>query len=131
MFVSNIYLDGNVVGTVKISEEGLYYSVECTCDLPRDTIFKAYAVTSCGTLNLGVCAPYGEKLRTVRKIPVTRWGNATPRFYVVPKDKSAREIIELLPNEPIACVEELRKSALMWENGKPVLVKTLISQQNR
>ena len=126
MFDSNIYLDGNVVGIAKISEEGLYYRIECTCDLPQNTIFKVYAVTSCETLNIGVCTPCGEKLRTVRKIPVSRWGTAAPQFYVVPKDKSACEIIKLLPNEPVECVEDLRNCTLMWENGKPVLAKSLL-----
>lgn len=131
MFDSDIYLDGNVVGIAKISEEGLYYSVECTCDLPRNTIFKVYAVTSCETLNIGVCTPCGEKLRTVRKIPVTRWGNVVPQFYVLPKDECDRELIELLPNSPVTCVENLRQCRLIWENGKSVLVKGLTSQQNR
>ena len=131
MFDSNIYLDGNVVGIAKICEEGLYYRIECTCDLPQNTIFKVYAVTSCETLNIGVCTPCGEKLRTVRKIPVSRWGTAAPQFYVVPKDECDREVIKLLPNTPVTCVEVLRQCKLIWKNGKPVLVKSLISQQNR
>ena len=59
-----VIYDGQEIGSCQLTEEGLYWSLECTCTVISDKVERIY----CGTRRMGVLEREGDRLRCRRRL---------------------------------------------------------------
>ena len=131
MSVCKIYSNGSVVGKATIKREGLYYRIECVCDLPEDGIFRVSAVTTKEGVNLGVCVPENGQQCLLTRVPVRRLGEEIPQFHIVGKESGTPYSFELTPGGTFEHIRDLRDCYYFCNDGKHYLVKKTGQQQNQ
>lgn len=122
--ISSIYMNGKAVGEAAVEKEGLYYRIECACDLTKDTIYRIVAVTVAGEISLGICEPRDEKLYLETKISARRLGDGIPKFLAVPKNENIYEFYEVVPERPFEDISIIRNCRLESIDGRVHLVKS-------
>ena len=118
----------NVAGTVRISKEGLYYHIQCICDLPDNDICRLTANTDSGQMDLGVCVPMGNKFGLDTRVSVRKFGGGEPRFWILRGKAAASErYIPIIPELQFDRIEVLKKARLTKQDGN---LGILYSEQN-
>ena len=123
--VCNIYMNGEVAGKATIEKEGLYYRISCACDLPKEEIYKVFAITSAGEVNLGVCRPCKTKMCLETRVSAQRMGNTIPKFHAVPKHGNLCEFHEVVSEQPFDDLTILRDCRFVMKDGISGLIRAL------
>lgn len=78
-----IQLADKVVGQAQVARQGLYYYIQCFCELNSDTIYRI--VVTCGEkrLDLGVCVPTGKSFGLSTKVAIKRLGEGGFKFSLI------------------------------------------------
>ncbi|MBQ1264819.1 MAG: hypothetical protein IIY04_05305 [Oscillospiraceae bacterium] len=63
--------EGMRVGTAQISQEGLYWNVDCACIIDSKDVHRLWAHTKKDAVRLGVLMPEGLQLRLTKRLPVS------------------------------------------------------------
>ena len=79
----NIYCDKKIVGTATIEPDGLYCQVDCTCHYTTNEIHRVFLQTLESEINLGVCVPAGDVVKTKTKVAAKRIDLNNLHFRVV------------------------------------------------
>lgn len=66
---------GTTVGEMTVETVGLYTCFRCTCRLPGDGLWHAWAVGEGGELRLGVLEPAGDRAVLRRRLSSRSWGH--------------------------------------------------------
>ena len=80
-----VYLRQNRVGTVTLEKWGLFYQLECFCEIPMKERCDLKLICGENEVNLGICVPYrnGFGLRTRVKAGMLQ--NSQIQFQLVPR----------------------------------------------
>ena len=109
----DVIRDGQSVGRVEISREGLYYRIRCRCPVADGKIHRLYA----GDENLGVLIPDRGELTLESKVAAKRLKPGC----AFSLDENRREFIPIHPGEAFPCLEKVRQSKLAFREGEPGL----------
>lgn len=111
------------VGTVNVTEEGLYLRFRCRCAVPEDQIYRLYAYCDNQRCDLGILIPDGGFFIIDKKIPKKIFTSDDFRFLILPKTENPNinfEIIE--PEQPCRSLQYLQRAHLKIEDGKYYIV---------
>ena len=123
----SVELEQRQIGSARISREGLYCRVVCTCEMREERVYILYA-EGCGeTLRLGIPAPKGGKLCLDTKIPLKRFPQKIDEMYLLEKGKeNSKRGILLKEGEPVSGLENLMHSKLQFTpDGAQLVVEDI------
>ena len=110
-----VLLDGQRVGRILVSREGLYYRFRCHCALSSDTVCKV----QCGDISIGILVPVDDGFGLDIKLPVKRFAQVNEPFRIVPNRAVLEgKFIPICPEEPFAYLERLKDAYLVRRNGQ-------------
>jgi len=104
---------GQTVGTVTVSREGLYCRISCRCRMPEGKIHRLYA----GAERLGVLMPEGGTLVLQTRVAAKRLKPNCP-FSL---EKNGEMFIPIRPGEAFAHLGRLRQARFACREGEPGL----------
>lgn len=122
-----IYCQGRTVGDVIVSKTGMFYDIDCLCEVPGDSAHILWAIWDNHSERLGLCA-FGERgygLRTT--LSTKKTGEGTVRFvlrkrnseqsiFYVDDLKDAYSFLIKIPNLRIAFIDG-RMGIIMRDEG--------------
>lgn len=97
-----VTMDGEVVGTVSVSRNGLYYDLFCRCRVDGDQMLDLIIETNQGSRQLGLLAPAGDRLVLQKRIPVKQIGDGICGFILQFRNVKANEFIPVIPDRPFS-----------------------------
>ena len=107
---AQIFDNRQVIGTARITTEGLYYRFECRCQFPEPGIYRLYAFCNGKSVCLGVCVPVGSGFGISTKIPISKLGVGD--ITVTTEAEAKHDVLSVDPNKPFACIERLDDAVL-------------------
>lgn len=114
-----VYLAQTQVGWAEVSRKGLYYSFDCRCRLPGDTIYKLSVSCGGNEERLGALIPKDGEFCLETRIPAKRIGDGEMLFTVVPKNETRKgKFVPVFPEEPFAYISKLKDAYLERRNGQ-------------
>lgn len=124
----SVKLEQRQIGSARISREGLYCHVVCTCEMREERVYILYA-EGCGeTLRLGILVPKNGKLCLDTKIPAKRFPQTLDEVYLLEKGKDKpKEDIFLKEGEPVCGLENIMHSKLQFTPDGALLIAEDIS----
>ena len=115
----DLKLNGETVGKVDVSRQGLYYEIFCRCDLRLDASYKLVARGSKGESRLGGFVPANGSLCLRTRIPVSRIGEGEISFRTENYDSYCRIILK--EDQPLDCLDQLINAHLETIDGQKFL----------
>lgn len=101
------------VGTAAIEKTGLYWKIQCLCNIKSEAFFMVYATGREKSLCLGMLAPEKGKLALRRSIACKQLPLDIIRFHVAPKrPKEKIHFAPIYPEEPFSYLQRLKNSRL-------------------
>lgn len=119
----SVYFGGKEIGSVTVTQEGLYYRFSCCCKLTGEIVCKLTVICDGERLNLGILIPEGNLFCLDTKIPLKRFPKGKPAFEAVPnKVVASGKFVPIKPEEPFAYIARLKEAFLSYQNGQPGVV---------
>jgi hypothetical protein len=105
------------VGTVILRRCGLYFEVHCRCSLIVDKMLQLMMLATQTEGNLGLLMPSGGILELRRRVPVKRFQNASPMFFLRPRAGREAMFIEVDPHQPFPQLHRLGECVFCVKDG--------------
>ena len=119
----DVYSAGQIVGSVVVTRQGLFYQFLCRCDLSGDVMFRL--ILCCDDLewDLGILTPTDGKFGMNTKWSTKKLGQGRPKFYLKPnRHTSGMNMVKICPEEPFAYLTKLQDAYLRKQRGEMYLV---------
>lgn len=117
MSLYDVSLDGNVIGNVSVTAEGLYTGLLCQCKLPDGQIYRLVLNCNGQKHDLGICVPTGQYYTVNKRVPSKQIGQGEMKFYIVPKyQREDTVFVPISSNARFAYIRELEKLRLIVTN---------------
>lgn len=114
-----VYLGSQPAGKVQVLRQGLYYRFICRCQLTGDVVCRLYISSGGKRENLGVVVPAGSGFGLDTRIPVKRFREGNPEFFLIPgHDPTTERFVPIMDTEPFSYIEQLKTSYLVKKYGK-------------
>lgn len=113
----NIYYDKKIVGTATIEPDGLYYQIDCICHYTTNEIHRVFLQTSESEINLGVCIPIGEIVRTKVKIAAKLIDLSNLYFHIVTNHENLSANFPVRDGCYFPAISNLRNGLLDMNEG--------------
>lgn len=114
----DIFLGGEKIGKAEVRQRGLYYQFRCWCDLTGHVICRIKVRCGAVVENLGVPIPSGDAFCLIKRLPVSRFPEAKPHFFLEPKHPPVEEIwVAVKPDEPFGYLKEIKNAVLEIRDG--------------
>lgn len=109
------------VGEVTVTRQGLYYRFDCRCRLEAGKIVRIRV--RCGTAeeSLGIPMPKGNAFSLVARLPVRRFADGTPEFWV-DGGEPTENFYPVAEGTPFGAISLLRRGRFLRQNGQPGIV---------
>lgn len=105
--IYNITFSGNTIGKAIVKTCGLYYNIECICNLPDDGIHRVKLRADALVIPLGVYVPSGKKAGLKKRIPVKYFKSPhSVCFHIDEIDQT--DAIQVLQCPDLCRLEDLR-----------------------
>lgn len=129
--VYKIFQDGQPVGKVEVSQQGLYYHFSAHCDLLEKGIFELVISAGNVTENLGVLAPKAGCFGLETNVAAKRLGTSMPEFHVRLRYAERKEkFIPLRSNEPFCYLSQLKEARTQIRDGQLGVLLSEIETQH-
>ncbi len=110
-----------VVGTMDVSQEGLYYRFRGKCNLKTDCIYR---VTIASGEKLGVLIPCNGVFVIDTKRPAKLFADVVPIFRIVTDNENEGNWIPINENTPFPKLTELENGVFQSKDGVPGILFT-------
>ena len=105
----SVFLNGQTVGKVQVSREGLYYRFSARCHLREKEMCRLEA----NGINLGIPAPEGAAFRLETKKPAKLFSGKWD-FQIIPNRPAIEgKFVPIKPEEPFSYLSRLKESYLV------------------
>lgn len=104
--VFQVLWNGQAAGTAQVTQQGLYYHIECRCRLPDKGIYRVKLVSTEGITDLGICVPSAADSYLLTRIPVKKAGQGSIAFHLE-KEGSDERFIPVKEDTPFAYIGSL------------------------
>jgi hypothetical protein len=111
--IFSVTLNGQTVGTVELTREGLYFRVSCRCRLQNGRIHRLYA----GNEKIGVLIPDRGELTLNAKVAVKRLKEGC----AFSLDENSGNYFPIRPGDTFLQLDKLRVGRLSFRDGAPGL----------
>lgn len=110
----DVYQNDAVVGQLYIRPAGLYYQLDCRCNLSSREIMELWMETANGCEKIGILVPYGEEFGIQRRILRKNLEEDKLRFVLYPrKVTTEEEKIPVQSNSPFPRIADLPNGCLV------------------
>jgi len=92
-----IFLGSQIIGLAEMKRQGLYYSVDCRCEITGEILCRVVACSGEEKENLGILAPCGKAFGLQTRIAVKR---LREKFVLRVVPRCPREKPQALPFAP-------------------------------
>lgn len=104
---------GDAVGRVNMKTRGLYYHIDCQCDISGEVMYDLVMQCGNGSVNLGILAPENGSFCLRRQIAVKKVGEGEIRFALKPRhEKMHRNFVPVIEEEPFAYIADLEQAVM-------------------
>lgn len=117
MFTVN--MGSAVVGSANISRKGLYYHVQCTCDLPGNALYRIIMRNGRTYKDLGICVPEGNVFTLFKRVSVKQFQGNDFTFEIVCENEGEYAVSD---NVPFAHLDKLESARLRQTNGQMKII---------
>ena len=109
---------GQVVGSVCVQKQGLYYAFHGQCKLTGEVMFRMQMNIGGHIWDLGVLTPEKEMFRVHTKLVAKELGQGSPLFTLKPNHKPNMTIsAQIAPQEPFAYLSKLQQAYIYRDGG--------------
>lgn len=122
-----IFWKGSRVGNATIYKEGLYYRINCSCNLPKTERFRVTVTDGDNTYDLGICVPAGNVYSCVASMPCKRFSGSDFIFTIT--DGAEKKVVPVDAGEPFSYLDKLSTARLQYANGQPEIVINAVQDQ--
>ena len=114
----DVVMDGKAAGTASFEKEGLYWKINCCCDVPGDVPYEV--LLSAGErINLGLLVKEERGYCVTKRIPIKRIGEAQPCFTARARIAKSAEVFKtIVSDEPFAYLEDIKGCQLEEIDGQ-------------
>ncbi len=114
----DIVLNGKAIGTASFEKEGLYWKINCCCDVPGDVPYEVL-LRAAEQINLGLLVKEEKGYCLTKRIPMKRVGEVQPSFTARARiEKSAEIFKSIVSEEPFAYLEDIKGCQLEEKDGQ-------------
>ena len=113
-----VFLGDRPAGKLHIEKNGLYYSLTYRCHVPKDTVYRLFALKGSRRENLGVVVPEEEGCVLCRKVPVKKLMDCTGFILSSRSGEDTGKFVPIYPEEPFSYIVHLEKAFLDVRNGQ-------------
>lgn len=122
----DVVLDGKAAGTASFEKEGLYWKINCCCDVPGDAPYEV-VLRAGEQINLGLLVKEEKGYCLTKRIPMKRIGEVQPSFSARARTaKSTQMFKSIVSDEPFAYLEDIKGCQLEEIDGQ---LGVVISQE--
>ena len=104
---------GNTVGSVTVSREGLYYIFNCRVILPGSDIYKLILCKESEYIELGVLIPVSNRFELQKRLPVKQAGKEDFVFEVSSKQET---FVPVNGDKPFEYINQLNHARFAVRN---------------
>lgn len=110
------------VGTVELQALGMYYELDCVCDLPLKCVCRLYCQSGNNWESLGVPVLKDGKFILRKCVPNRMIPRENPRFIVKPdSEKATSELLSVAEDQPFPYLHQLLKLKCTTDGEKTCL----------
>ena len=114
-----VLFGANQIGKVQILKQGLYYRFICLCRHDAHGVYRLMADLGNSRVPIGVLVPEKDGFGLNKTLPVKRFEEGQPNFYLVPMHDSVKgKFVPISPEEPFLYLSRLKDAFLIYQNGK-------------
>lgn len=114
-----VFLGNEQIGNAQIRKQGLYWKIQCCCQLSGQVIYKVLICCGQQETNLGVLIPEKCGFVVETSVPIKRIGAGPFTFRAVPRhEKVTGAFVPIYPEEPFAYLQRLTESYLQIREGR-------------
>ena len=119
MQLYDVTLNGDVVGSVRVTCEGLYTRFQCHCQLPDEQIYRLLLCCGEQEIDLGICVPMGIHFGVNKMCPNKQITDGDKVFRIIraSQGKSA-ECVPVLTDNVFDGISMLESARLYFDNGQ-------------
>ena len=119
MDVFDVFYGGQIVGSVTVRKEGLYYLLSCHCKR-IEGILRLVLHRGAERVSVGICAPEGTGIGICRRLPIKLLGMPPWRFALTEGDGEV--FVPLGGTLPTVVLRNLDLASFCTRDGKPGLL---------
>lgn len=113
------FLGEEIVGTVDLRTNGLYYDIQAKCRLSGQVVCRLVASAGAQTVNLGILVPENDSFCISARIARRKLDEGELTFRVCPKNQPTEyPVIILRPEEPFRYLDRLTRGYLRIEGDQ-------------
>ena len=121
----DVKLGSQIMGTVTVKKQGLYWLFDCRCDLSGEVMYDLAIMVGEYQVKLGLMTPGNGCFCLCTKLPIKRLGQGSPMFSLQPRHAQMKDnIIPVKPDEPFCYLSRLENAYLAKLEGKPGIALT-------
>ena len=113
IFMYQIFLGKEAIGTAQIEKQGLTYCIRCRCKLSGEVVYKIIAKCGEREADLGILVPENGAFRLTSRIPVKKLGAGEIAFKAVPRHVAPDGMfVPITADEPFKYLSRLENAYL-------------------
>ena len=122
MATNKVRYGEQLVGSVEITKEGLYYIFVCRCKNILPAVYRLQATCGDGCIDMGVCLFDSDGLYLRKRLPISRFSSEISHFELIEDSCIATEEVALCENVPFLHFDRIRNSSFKHCNGQAFLI---------
>ena len=126
----DVIYNNKTVGSAKVTTEGLYYKIVCSCALSKPAMYRAYVITEGTNVDLGICVPAKDSYCLLKRIPKKLIVGEDIRFYVSDKEAfDSSKAFQIKEGQPFEHIDKLENAHTEVRNDQLYLVISELTDQ--
>lgn len=122
MAISKVRYGEQLVGSVEITIEGLYYIFACRCKNILPAVYRLQANCGEGSIDMGVCLFDSDGLYLRKRLPVSRFSSEISNFELIKDSCITTEEITLCEDVPFLYFDRIRNGSFKYCSGQAFLI---------
>ena len=115
----DVTLNGEIVGKVCATREGLYTRFQCHCQLPDAQMYRLHMICDGQKLDLGVCVPAGTQFGVNKSLQTKQIGDGEKKFCVVcALQNNSSDLVPVSTDTAFEAIFRLEHARLYRQNGQ-------------
>ena len=105
-----VFLGSQIIGLATLQKQGLYYAVDCRCEITGEILCRVVACGAAGRENLGILAPREKTFGLRTRIAVKRLGEKFV-LRVVPRHPQEKpQALPFVPEDPYVYLRRIKNA---------------------
>ena len=117
----NIYQNDMPVGCAKLEKCGMYYRIQCKCNIYDTQMYRIKICINTGEIPLGICVVAEDKtIGLTSRVLCSQLEGKSMRFVLESKGEGS-ELIPVSATKPLSCMTEIMHARFCRVDQKPYI----------